>query len=60
MARSLEELRLPQIRALLALGDASYSLYLGRLFALGAARVAWAGIGLTALARAATLATTTP
>lgn len=36
---------LPRLSGLLALGDASYSLYLGHLFALGAARVAWARIG---------------
>ena len=36
---------LPRLRGLLALGDASYSLYLGHLFALGAARIAWVRIG---------------
>jgi exopolysaccharide production protein ExoZ len=36
---------LPRLTGLLSLGDASYSLYLGHLFALGAARVLWSRIG---------------
>ncbi len=36
---------LPRLSGLLILGDASYSLYLGHLFALGAARVVWARVG---------------
>jgi len=36
---------LPRLSGPLALGDASYSLYLGHLFALGAARIVWVHIG---------------
>lgn len=46
-AVALEQARkIPAIRPLMFLGDASYSLYLSHIFILGAARVIWLRLGL--------------